>query len=169
MSDAKRRGRPRNEANPKIAEHDRIIAMTVYQLACWGLPLRTGSDSPGIFEAVGLQACSVLQRSDSNRRALGPDRVEQIFEAWFKKEQALRLSRRQWPLKERWRYTKESLGESIPDKRMNVCQLAEELLKNKGRWVRPGPTLSHGDLILSPKAYRAIGPTPKFIENGVEK
>jgi len=148
---AKRRGRPRSSANPKTAADNRVIALTVYNLVCWGFPLRSRGDSAGVCELVALQARQILKRTDNYGRALGPDRVEQIFEEWFKAEQATRKERGIWPLKKRQCYTKESLAERIPDKRLMLEGLAAELLSNEGKWVRPGRALPHGDLVLTPK------------------
>lgn len=173
-----KRGRPRNTDSPKTAEADSAIARTVYALACWGFPLRSRDDRAGVFELVGAQALRVLGRADHEKKALGPDRVEQIFEGWFKAEQAHRAQHGLWPLQARWRYTKNSLHERCPNKMMTTDELAAHLLKNGGEWAGPQGLMASGDLVLSDKARAKLGPMPRLVfrtadefneENGVEK
>lgn len=164
----KRRGRPPSVSNPHTAAADGAIALSAYYLLDCGFPGRTGNSGPGVFEVVGLEACRVLKRVDSYGRALGPDRIEQIFEDWFTSEQEARRRDRRWPLRERWRYTKESLSERAP-RGMSLAEMAADLLRNNGQWKFPQSILPAGDLILSPSADRALGPRPRFHENGVEK
>lgn len=113
-----------------------------------------------------MEARRTLQRADNYGRALGPDRVEQIFEAWFKSEKQARSESRRWPLSERWRHTKDSLLERIPDKTMSLEALAVELLRNDGRWVGRELLMPCGDLVLTPKADRILGSVPKLSETG---
>ncbi|BAO29374.1 hypothetical protein [Sulfuritalea hydrogenivorans] len=169
MPNPKRRGRPRSSSSPQTAAADSAIGRSVYQLASWGYPLRSRGDGAGACEVVALEARRILNRADSDGRALGPDRVEQIFESWFSREQEARREGRQWPLRERWRYTKSSLAERIPDKTLGLEGLAAELLRNDGRWVGRELVMPCGDLELAPKADSIMGQAPKIVGNGVEK
>lgn len=169
MREQKGRGRPRGSSDPKTAAADVAIALSVYNLVTWGFPFRTRGNQLGCCEVVALEARSVLGRSDSNGLALGPDRVLKIFEGWFKAEQAARKESGRWPLRERWRYEKETLRFQVPDNRLSLEELARELLRNNGRWVRPGLLLPSGDLTLTPKAERNLGSPPRVGENVVEK
>lgn len=149
MKEVRPRGRRPNALNPKIAESDRIIAMTVHRLSMWAFPVRD------VWEEVGRQARDILGRCDSDKKPLGPDRIKQIFEKWLKTEKEVRRSGKQWPLGERWRYTKESLGERCPKKPLEI--VAAELLRNGGNDPYPRPPLPYGDMVLSPKAAEQIG------------
>lgn len=166
MSILRRRGRPRSSSSPKTLAADTAIARTVYHLVTWGFPLRSRGTDAGVCEVVGLEACRILQRTDSVGRALGPDRVEQIFEAWFDVEQASRRTSRRWPLIERWRYSKGSLTARLPDKGLSLEEVAAELLLHGGCWIRQYPSIPTGDLELNPKAALILGPTPKFAKTG---
>lgn len=162
MSEPRRRGRPRAAASPRTVAADQAIARTVWNLATWGFAMRSRGENPGVCEVVGLKARHVLDRTDSDGQAIGPDRIEQIFEAWFKQEQATRRAEKRWPLSERWRYTKESLTDQRPDKRLSLDEYAERLLMNNGSWDGPTPILPAGDLVLTPKADELLGPVPEI-------
>lgn len=163
MTEQKRRGRrPRSEASPKTAAADQVIGRTVWNLVIWGFPMRRRGEYPGVCEVVGLKARQAIDRADSDGKAIGPDRIEQIFEAWFKQEQITRRAERRWPLSERWRYTKDSLSDRRPDKRLSLDEYADLLLKNGGNWDGPRPLLPSGDLVLTPKAESILGPVPKI-------
>lgn len=78
----RKRGRPRTDASPRRAAVDQVIGATVYRLLCWGFPLRSRHTKPGVAEVVGRLARDVLPGAKELGLNLGPDRVEQIFEAW---------------------------------------------------------------------------------------
>lgn len=162
MSETKRRGRPRVEESPKTVAADQVIGRTIWNLAIWGFPIRSRGETQGACEVVGLKARHILDRVDGNGVALGPDRIEQIFEKWFKQEKERRAAAHLWPLSERWRYTKESLTDRRPDSRLSIEDYAERLLKNGGQWDGPRPFLPSGDLRLAPKAEETLGPVPEI-------
>lgn len=152
----KRRGRPPNSANPKTAAADETIAKTVHRLVTWGFPKRSRGNDAGVCEVVALEARRILQRVDHCGLALGPDRVEQIFEAWFSTEQAERRNSRRWPLMQRRRYVKASLKLSRP--RLSLDHVAAILLSNGGQWRERNQLPGHdGDDILAPAEQRRLG------------
>lgn len=158
MSEKNRRGRPRNATSPRTLAADKAISLAVHQLARWGVPLRTSANSVGAFEIVGLRARSILQRHDHEGMPLGPDRIEQIFEAWYSSEDSSRRRAGKWPLFKRSRYIRASLQETVPlaVTRLTIENVVDELLANGGRspWSSPRYT---GDLQLSPKEYENKG------------
>ena len=162
MLQKKRRGRPRNSDSPKIVAANNTVARTIHTLSCWGFPQRSrkgsdGNDAPGVYEVVGLAAKKI--RSDHAGRALGPDRIEELYEAWFAAETKHRHSKEMWPLMKRSRYLKESLRERMPSSTsgLGVHELAERLLENNGFWVSTPPVLPNGDLVLSPRERERKG------------
>lgn len=159
------RGRPSLIEDPNATRADEVIAWTVYRLLMMGFALRSRNSTPGVAEVVAKEALVMLKRADSYGKALGPDRIEQIFESWFKREQKRRCNAKEWPLRARWRYSKGSLKERVPSKVMPIEQLAARLLKNGGSWPDKSPVV-HGDLILSPKARKELGPMPKIKSGG---
>src|SRR6185437_13718002 len=106
-----RRGRPRSQHNERIAE-------AVHRLSLWGAP------QDKVFCEVGRAAQRVLGRADHVGRALGADRVEQIYKGWIAEQLELRSLGRyscteQLPevnplFLQRWRYTKLSLAVHRP-------------------------------------------------------
>lgn len=144
------------------------MSRAVYQLARWGFPLRTSAKSVGAFELVGLRAAKAIQRGDHDDRPLGPDRVEQIFEAWFSAENAVRRGASKWPLLKRSRYLRESLRETVPleARRLSIEKVVDLLLANGGQspWESPRYT---GDLVLSPKECEKKGALNERAVHGV--
>jgi len=132
----------------------------------WGFPKRTIGGRAGVCEVVGLKAAQILRRDDGGGRALGEDRIEQIFETWFVAEQKSRTDARRWPLRGYSSVSKDSRGERRPNKQMSLQELAAELLQNGGEWVRSAPIVATGDYELTPKAAKLLGPTPKFEKTG---
>ena len=123
-----RRGRPRNDA-----AKDAKIAEAVYRLCMWGFAL------PEVFEAVAGAALSELGRGDHAARALGADRVKQIYGEWMKSQELRAV---------RWRYAKQALELRRPPGSLRA--LAKKVVR--GWWPRydgPGP----GDPELSPKGH----------------
>jgi hypothetical protein len=128
-----KRGRPPIASDPKLATADALIGRTVHIMIEWGMRQRTigrgTREKLGVYEAVGLAARTELGRTDSgDQRALGPDRIKQIYEKW-RKAKSVRSTRSF--------YTKESLAERHPLKGVSVIELARVLLKKKGRWAPP--------------------------------
>lgn len=164
--EAKRRGRPPNTGRPKLVSADRVIGKTVYHLLLWGFPKRTIDGRAGVCEVVGLKAAQILKRDDGGGRALGEDRIEQIFEAWFVAEQKARTDARRWPLRGYSSVSKDSRAERRPDKRMSLEELAVELLQHDGEPTRTVRIVATGDYALTSKAARLLGPTPKFSKTG---
>jgi|GEM_PF-5000218 len=157
------RGRPKNKDDPEIALMDEVIARTMFQLLSWGLPRRSKGTKLGIAEAIGNAALTILKRSDSSGLALGPERIEQIFELWFAKETSRRISSKEWPMPQRWRYAKETLKQRIPNKTLDLEQLVNILLNNNGVWPEKLTGLiPHGDLELTPSAWEKLGSMPKL-------
>jgi len=136
-----KRGRP-----PKpTAAADRIIGLTVHRLSLWGFPLRSRDGSEGICEAVGAIAqtlapveAGITRHSldPAESRPLGPDRVEQLYEAWRKAEQRRRQKANDWPLMARWRFEKSSLIRLRPRSDQSLRKYAVALLANGGEWPK---------------------------------
>ena len=139
-----RRGRRSNASVPDVSRADNVMAMTAHRLVMWGIP------SKAVFESVS--------RVESERtRAVGPERVKQIYRAW--------LSRQDPPVwRGRDRYDKASLRRAIPPTAVDVRQgrsasswvsaMASTLLRNHGEWPP-----SAGDSIVNaefsePAAFR---------------
>jgi hypothetical protein len=114
----KRRGRPRHADDPSTFKQDEIIARTVSHL------LMSGFSQDQVCECVGKAAAAVLGRVDHAQRGLGPDRVEQIYEAWMKRHGATA---------QRWRYSKRWLVQSRREPFKSLEQLALEMLARGGR------------------------------------
>lgn len=76
------RGRPPNSG--ARARADEAIARTVLQLLRWGFTLRSHGPNQGVAELVALEAARTLSVVDSDGLALGPDRVRQIFNDWYR-------------------------------------------------------------------------------------
>lgn len=136
---ARPRGRPRIG---KSREHI-AIALTVNQLIMWGF-----SGRGEVFEAVGAAARIVFGRRlrfGDRETALGPDRIEQIWEDNHPPTMFERLAP-PWPKgwgpkpswKHRYLYTKRGLQRLNPRPDATVQELAEILLQNDGKW--PWPT-----------------------------
>ncbi len=164
--EAKRRGRPPNTERPKLVHADRVIGKTVYRLLMWGFPKRTIDGRAGVCEVVGLKAAQILRRDDGGGRALGEDRIEQIFEAWFIAEQNSRMNARRWPLRGYSSVSKDSRAERRPDKRMSLEELAADLLQHGDELARTARMVATGDYVLTSKATKLLGPTPKFSKTG---
>lgn len=142
------RGRPRNTEQ----DHDRLIAVAVLSLLRLAHPGRSGHSEneiwSGVYEAVGIAAKNVLERTDGQGRALGPDRVEQIYEqniTHYYSEQEKKLGFA-WKFR-RGRVKKMTLlrhkdgrpttsrrGTKVEARRSSNVPLAEILLKNKGEF-----------------------------------
>jgi hypothetical protein len=147
----KQRGRPRNADSAERCAQDEAIAIAVHRLSLWGFPLRSE-----VLGAVAKAALKELGRGDHVGRALGPDRVEQIYKRWLLEQREARSFERYLetgkiadvnPLfLERWRYTKETLERDRP--RGSALNLACKLVRGwhpRTRltgFVSPGATLS---------------------------
>lgn len=155
----KRRGRPRAHSDPRTAAADATIGRTVWQLLSWGYTMRSRGLKPGVCEAVGTAARDVLRRGDSAGRALGPDRVEQIFNAWLPtSESGIRYR----PLQKIWtRITKDSLIARRPH-RGSLDDHARTLLEHGGRWPF-GLPLMLGEDVLTQKAYDELRRWPRIV------
>lgn len=166
----KRRGRTRNAAIPKTAAADRVMSIAVHQLATWGMPLRTSAKSVGAFEIVGLRAAKTINRVDHDKKPLGPDRIEQIFEEWFSSEQTSRRLAGKWPLLRRGRYIRESLRARVPveARRLSIEEVVDSLLNNGGLSPWSEPRYS-GDRLLSPKEQEKKGVLNERAVHGVVK
>jgi type I restriction-modification system DNA methylase subunit len=160
LSKPRKRGRPRNNSSPKTARADLIIALTVYQLMMWGFPLRPHGNTKGVAEVVAIDAAKLFSRNDNYQKPLSADRIEQIFEAWVKKEDVIRKNARGgWLLNKRWRYTRDSLYESCPDKTMTIENLSLTLMANNGNWPTNRKSIApSGDMVLAPKAIKVLAP-----------
>ncbi len=103
---ARKRGRPRNSSYPGRRRADYIIARVINAMLREGYALRSPphqTNRIGIYEAVAEAARNELGCTDhTGKRALGPDRIEQIHEAsGFKrpaKSYPKQLSRRRMAL-----------------------------------------------------------------------
>lgn len=179
----RKRGRPRNSASPKIRAADVAIAKTLYTLRNWGFSVRSTGGTEGAAELVGIVARSVLGRADSKGQPLGPDRVEQIFEAWRDDPEGLvrepggwrangiRLKVMPWQGKTtRTRNPEDGLG--LVDNRPHWYprgysqgeatdeELIAELLRNGGQWSHAHPHL-WGDYALTKKVTKRWEDAPK--------
>jgi hypothetical protein len=72
-------GRPPKDERADLSAEDVAIARTVYLLAMWGFSLRDGA-----YDAVANVVNAFPQRERVG--FIGPDRVEQIYEAWRKQQ-----------------------------------------------------------------------------------
>lgn len=185
-SPTKRRGRPRNDESQKMRDVDVTIARTLYVLRSWGFTLRSGKaqvDQVGAAELVGCVARDVLGRSDHDGRPLGPDRIEQIFEAWWNDPNGFSAEPGGWRsadgtrakvmpwsnVKVRSRNIKDGFG--LIDRR--PCwyprgheageatdeELVSELLSNQGRWPHGLPK-HYGDDALTGNAHESWAKAP---------
>ncbi len=163
IEEKRKRGRPRISENSATSNSDTIIAKTVYRLLMVGFSMRNSKDEVGIAEQCALAAKISLQRTDSNGLPLSGDRIEQIYEKWFKQ-----INRdhnpNSWPIPKRWRYTKESLRLRCPIKDLPFSELVTLLINNMGEWPdRPHPQVPSEDLVLTQRAWKELGPIPKII------
>lgn len=179
----RKRGRPRNSASPKLRASDIAIAKTLYTVRSWGFSVRSTGGTEGAAELIGIVARRVLGRTDSKGHPLGPDRVEQIFEAWrddpegFAREpggwraNGIRLKMMPWEGRTaRTRNPKDGLG--LVDNRPHWYprgvaageatdeELVAELLRNGGRWPHAHPRLL-GDYALTQKMTKRWEAAPK--------
>lgn len=179
----RKRGRPRNSASPKLRASDLAIAKTLYTLRNWGFSVRSTGAKDGAAELVGIVARRVLGRTDSKGQPLGPDRVEQIFEAWrddpegFAREpggwrsNGVRLKVMPWEgTVTRSRNSKAGLG--LVDNRPHWyprgfaageatdVELIAELLRSGGCWPRARP-YHYGDYALTQKQRERWEAAPK--------
>ena len=179
----RKRGRPRNSASPKIRESDIAIAKTLYTLRNWSFSLRSIDGTEGAAELIGIVARRVLGRTDSKGQPLGPDRIEQIFEAWrddqegFSQEpggwraNGIRLKVMPWEGKTtRSRNPKAGFGlvdnrpfwypRGVAAGEATDEDLVAELLRNGGWWPHARPQL-WGDHALTPKQKERWEVAPK--------
>jgi hypothetical protein len=176
-------GRLRNSLSPKIRQADLAIAKTLYTLRNWGFSVRSAGGTKGAAELIGLVARGVLGRADSKGQPLGPDRVEQIFEAWrddpegFAQEpggwrsNGVRLNVMPWEGKTT-RTRNPGAGLGLVDNRPHWYprgysegkatdeELIAELLRNGGWWPHAHPHL-WGDYALTPKQQARWEAAPK--------
>lgn len=141
------RGRPRSASIREIRDADETIAMTVWQLLCWGYPLRRPD---GIADVVGALAKSMLKRTGHGCTNLGPDQIEKIFKAWMKG--AVHVRGRPWQ-----RIRIESLRDGAP-LGVTLEAAAESLIRNRGMWDPPDDSPGEigylpGDAYLTRKAH----------------
>jgi hypothetical protein len=149
------RGRPRNADSPERCVQDGAIANAVHRLSTWGFPLRSE-----VLEAVGKAALKELRRGDHVGRALGPDRIEQIYKRWLNEQREVRSFEHYLKtgkiadvnpiFSERWRYTKESLATVRP--RGSVLNLARKLLRGWKPPRRRADGYVHSEPGLTPRA-----------------
>lgn len=179
----RRRGRPRNSASPKIRAADVAIAKTLYTLRNWGFSVRSTCGAQGAAELVGIVARSVLGRTDSKGQPLGPDRVEQIFEAWRDEPEGfargpggwratgIRLKVMPWEGKiTRTRNPEDGLGlvdnrpfwypRGVAAGEATDEELVAELLRNGGRWPHAHPQRL-GDYALTQRFQERWKVAPK--------
>ena len=70
----KRRGRPANADQPKVAEADEVIGKTVSRLMFFGFPQNA------VCVCVGKLSAKILKRTDHTLvRGLGGDRIDQYL------------------------------------------------------------------------------------------
>lgn len=175
----RKRGRPRTDASPRRAAVDQAIGATVYALLCWGFPLRSRHTKPGVAEVVGRLARDVLPGARELGLNLGPDRVEQIFEAWHAEAPSGWRGPDGLPLKgmlpKPWLTVqlepkKPSQGAGLVDRRPNwpvggrgasLADFARELLIHGGKWPHGAPQyLGDGALTAKPLvAARRLTPS----------
>lgn len=177
------RGRPRNSASPRLRESDIAIAKTLYTLRNWSFSVRSIGGTEGAAELIGIVARRVLGRTDSKGQPLGPDRVEQIFEAWrddpegFAREpggwrsNGTRLKVMPWEGKAT-RPRNPKAGTGLVDNRpfwyprgaaageATDEELIAELLRNGGRWPHALPQPG-GDPALTTKQRERWEAAPK--------
>lgn len=116
-----KRGRPRNEDDDDLRAQDEAIARTVHVLSMYGYSL-----IEEIPEVVGRLAAEVIARTDHKGRALGADRVLQIYKAH---RQAASV-----PIKP-GRLTKKSRVAHRPENE-SLDETARRLLRHGGREPR---------------------------------
>ena len=169
------RGRRKSSDSPQRREKDAAIGRTLYRLLCWGYTMRSRGTEPGVAEVVGHAARGVLGLSDAAGRALGPDRIEQIFEQWFNSDNGLaaepggwrsggkRMLLRPWSTA-KVRVRNPAHGDGLVDRRPNwyprgiqdglgtTEEIVTELLRHGGKWPHGTPKYG-GD--LAPTAGRA--------------
>lgn len=161
------RGRPRSASIPRIRDADQVIAMTVWQLLCWGYPLRRPG---GIADVVSAVAREELDRTGHGRKNLGPDQIEKVLKSWMK--DTAPFEGRPWQ-----RIRIDSLRDRGP-RGMTLEEAAKSLIRNKGKWnppVDPPGEIGYlpGDPYLTRKAHaeylrnrlRRVDPS----KNGVNK
>lgn len=149
----RRRGRPPNKASPARRQIDATIGKTIWTLACWGFPLRRR-----VYPLVGVLARTVLGLKDSAGRALGPDRIEQIFEDWHSVSEY--RHGRPW-----MRYTLRSLEVRQPVCGFTLEQVAEALLRDGGEWLHVDPgddQYFRFDPEMTPKAHANYLRSPRL-------
>ena len=144
MTHPKRRGRRSNASVPDVARADDAMATATHRLIMWAFP------SKAVFEAVSRV---VSERT----RAVGPERVKQIYRAWVSSPDTLA-----W--KGRERYDKASLRSTVPATALDVgngrsssswvSELARILLQNRGAWpAQEGDSIADAEF-CGPAAYR---------------
>jgi hypothetical protein len=149
---ASKRGRPVNADNPELAAKDDRIGWAVYELMWYGFP------QDKACECVGRLAAKILGRTDSYGLPLSVERIEQLCEAWVKRQRTplkrsfiarswLVYSRpKPWTLQEYTRYLL-VCGESAPS-RLRTQYLdaheCERLQWLKAYWVDGDPELTPG-------------------------
>jgi hypothetical protein len=174
---AKSRGRPRNDGDPELAAADERIAQTIYRLNLWGFGLTSD-----VFDTIAHLACIELGRKDhTGHRALGAERIEQIYKHWLKRHVYLRSFERYhlthevpdvnpiFPL--RARFTRSSLAAHRP--RGSLKGLARKLLQG---WHPKSKTKANAGYIspepeLTPKALRELKsfPLPQHVSDALRK
>lgn len=155
--------RPRR--TPATKEKDEAIAKTAYRLLAAGWSGRSRPLKPGVFEVVGIEAGRILSRIDADRRGLGPDRIEQIYEEWRAAEQVRRRKSNAWPLLQISKWKVDSLRERAPfDVGNTLPEQAQALLLNGGEWPLNARFRRYlGDKVPTPKHAEWIAETmPRF-------
>jgi hypothetical protein len=125
-----------------------------------GYPIRSRGLRFGACEAVGIAAAKLL--SHVNRRGLGPDRVEQIFEIHLRRNRnAFGRVHRPWT-----RYTVLSLRERRPPgvDKLTLQEIAEALLKHNGEWPIEDDWWPNvlGDPVMTQKVWEEWRRAPKL-------
>lgn len=156
----RRRGRPKNADRANLRRADEAIGLTVWQLLAWGYPLRRAG---GVADVVGTAAAEALKRVDHAGRALGPDRIEQIFKGW------MRTARRQsgWfkhpvPYDRPWTGAVVSWLRATGPRNVELPDIARALLLHGGVW-EGGPLPRYvGDAPPTAKRQKELRAMPRM-------